>query len=157
VNHSNWSTVCKTVRPMLSVGSLSVTWCIWGGQTVGCIKMKLGMEHGGRSQPRPRVRWGPSSPTPKRGQSPNFWPICGQTCSSVDQDAAPLGMEVGLDRSDIVLDGHPPPLPKTGAEPTIFAPYLLWPNGWMNQDATWYGVGLVPGHIVLDRNPAPPK
>ena len=22
---------------------------------------------------------------------------------------------------------------------TIFGPCLLWPNGWMDQDATWYG------------------
>jgi len=21
----------------------------------------------------------------------------------------------------------------------MFGPYLLWPNGWMNQDTTWYG------------------
>jgi len=27
------------------------------------------------------------------------------------------------------------PFPK-GAQPPIFGPYLLWPNGWMNQDAT---------------------
>ena len=25
-----------------------------------------------------------------------------------------------------------------GAEPSIFGPFLLWPNGWMHQDATWY-------------------
>jgi len=31
---------------------------------------------------------------------------------------------------------RPPP---KGAKPTIFGPCLLWPNGWMDQDATWYG------------------
>jgi len=31
------------------------------------------------------------------------------------------------------------PLPK-GAETAIFGPYLSWPNGWMDQDATWYGI-----------------
>ena len=32
------------------------------------------------------------------------------------------------------------PLPKKGAQPfpSIFGPCLLWPNGWMDQDATWY-------------------
>ena len=30
-------------------------------------------------------------------------------------------------------------LPKGGAEPPIFGPRLLWPNGCMDQDATWYG------------------
>ena len=34
---------------------------------------------------------------------------------------------------------------------------LLWPNGWMDQNETWHGGGLVPGHIVLDGYPAPPK
>jgi len=33
---------------------------------------------------------------------------------------------------------------------------LLWPNGWRDQDATWYTeVGLSPGHVVLDGEPAP--
>jgi len=34
---------------------------------------------------------------------------------------------------------------------------VLWPNGWMDQDATWYGGGPDPGHIVLDWDLAPPK
>jgi len=35
---------------------------------------------------------------------------------------------------------------------------VLWPNGWMDQDATWSEVGLGPGDIVLDADPAlPPK
>jgi len=29
------------------------------------------------------------------------------------------------------------PLPKKGAKPPIFSPCLLWPNGSMDQDATW--------------------
>jgi len=34
---------------------------------------------------------------------------------------------------------------------------VLWPNGWMDQHATWYGdKGLGPGDIVLDEDPAPP-
>jgi len=32
---------------------------------------------------------------------------------------------------------------------------LLWPNGWMDQDATWYRGGPWPGDIVLDGDPAP--
>ena len=35
---------------------------------------------------------------------------------------------------------------------------VFWPNGWMDQDATRYGVGLDTGHIVLDGDPAfPPE
>ena len=32
----------------------------------------------------------------------------------------------------------------------------LWPNGWTDQDETWQQVGLGPGHIALDGDPAPP-
>ena len=52
----------------------------------------------------------------------------------------PLGMEVGLGSGDFVLDGDPAPSPKRGRSPsTIFGPFLLWLNGWMDQDATWFG------------------
>jgi len=51
----------------------------------------------------------------------------------------PLGMEVGLSPGDFVLDGDPDSLPKNGRSPQIFGPRLLWPNGYMDQDATWYG------------------
>ena len=52
-----------------------------------------------------------------------------------------LGMEVGLGTGRIVLDGDPATLPKKGAEYScpIFGPFLLWTNGWMHQDVTWYG------------------
>ena len=33
---------------------------------------------------------------------------------------------------------------------------VLWPNGWTDHDETWLQVGLGPGHIVLDADPAPP-
>ena len=84
-------TVCKSVRHMLSVRCLSCLSVIlvYCGQTVGRIKMKL-------------------------------------------------GMQVGLGPGHIVLDSDPAPPPqKGGRAPTIFRPYLLRPNGWMDQDATW--------------------
>ena len=31
---------------------------------------------------------------------------------------------------------------------------VLWPNGWMDHDATWYGGRPRPGHIVLNWDPA---
>ena len=35
---------------------------------------------------------------------------------------------------------------------------VLWPNDSMDEDVTWYGgIGLGPGHTVLDGDPAPPK
>jgi len=115
----------------------------------------------------------------------------------------PLGMEVGLGPGDCVRWG-PSSSPKGGGAPPIFGPCLLWPNGWIDQDATWHGggprsrphcarwrpssppqkggvspqfsvhfycgltalcikmplgvnLGLGPGHIVLDGDPAPPQ
>jgi len=41
-----------------------------------------------------------------------------------------LGIEVGLGPGDIVCDADPAP-PK-GAQPPIFGPCPLWPNGWMD-------------------------
>jgi len=34
---------------------------------------------------------------------------------------------------------------------------VLCPNGWMDQNETWHGGGLGPGHIVLDADPAVPQ
>jgi len=51
----------------------------------------------------------------------------------------PLGMEVGLSPGDFVLDGDTAPSSKRGGAPPIFGPRLLWQNGYMDQDATWYG------------------
>jgi len=43
--------------------------------------------------------------------------------------------------------------PKGAQSP--FGTWLLWPNSWMDQDATGTEVGLGAGHIVLDGDPAP--
>ena len=82
-------------------------------------------------RPRPKqhcVRWGPSSPSPKRGQSIQFLAhvYCGQMPAWIKMW---LGMEVGVGPGHIVLDWDPAPYPKTA---------ILWPNGWMHEDATWY-------------------
>jgi len=59
--------------------------------------------------------------------------------------------------------------PQKEAVPPVFGPCLLWPNGCMHQNTTWYGgrpytkmplgmeVGLGPGDVVLDGVAAPPK
>jgi len=52
----------------------------------------------------------------------------------------PLGMEVGLGPGDFVFDGETAIPEKGHTHPhPIFGSYLLWPNGWMDKDATWYG------------------
>jgi len=49
-------------------------------------------------------------------------------------------MEVGLGPGDFVFAGDQLLPQKKGHDPNpVFAPCLLWPNGWMDQDATWYG------------------
>jgi len=63
---------------------------------------------------------------------------CGQTAGWIK---IALGMEVGLGPSHIVLDWEPATLPKKGADPPIFGPFLLSPNGWMDQGGIWHEGG----------------
>jgi len=73
-----WATVCKTVRPMLLVRCLSVLSClvpsvlsvtfVHCGQTVGRIKMKLGMQV--RLGPGHIVLGGDPAHPPLKGHSP---------------------------------------------------------------------------------------
>jgi len=77
---------------------------------------------------------------------------CGQMAEWVKM---PLGMEIDLCPGDCVRWG--PSYPQNGAQPPIFGPCLLWPNDWMDQDATWNGGCLVPGDIVLDEVQLPQK
>jgi len=115
---------------------LSVT-LVYCGQTVRWIKMKLGMQVG-LGPDHIMLDGEPALPPPK-GHRPQFSThvCCGQTAGWIKMS---LGMEVGLDPGHILLDGDPAPLKKggTAALPQIFGPCLLWPNGWMDQDATWY-------------------
>ena len=51
---------------------------------------------------------------------------------------------------------QPPPPHKGGAAPSqIFGPLLLWPNGWMHQDATWYAGRPHPKGLCVRWDPAP--
>jgi len=70
----------------------------------------------------------------------------------------PLGREVGLRPSDILLDGDSAFLPKRGQSlPPQFSAHV-----YCGQTAGWIKmplgteVGLGPGHTVLDGDPAPP-
>jgi len=69
----------------------------------------------------------------------------------------PLGMEVGLGRGHIVLDGDPPPSPKRGTAPSPkFSAHDCGDQtaGWMKV-LLGTKVGLDPGNTVLDAVPAP--
>ena len=48
----------------------------------------------------------------------------------------PLGVEVGLDAGNIVLDGGPAPPRKGAHQPPVFGPCLSWPNGHPSQELT---------------------
>ena len=67
-----------------------------------------------------------------------------------------LGMEVGLGPGHIVVDGNQLPSPKKAAEPPIFGPFLLSPNGWMHQGATWYGDRPWPRGLCVIWGPSSP-
>jgi len=112
---------------------------VYCGQTVGWIKVKLGMQVG--LGPGHTVLDGAQLPLTQSGTAPQFsayiW--CGQMAEWIKM---PLGMEVGLGPGDFVLDGNPASSsPKRGWSPPISGPCLLWPNGWMDQDGTWHGGG----------------
>jgi len=147
------ATVCKTVRPMLSYRSgvlsvyvcLSVTLVLWpNGWTDEDKTWRAGMH-----RPCPHcVRWGPSSPLPK-GHIPLQFLVhicCGQMAGRIKM---PLGMDVDLGPGDFVLDGDP-----KGAQPhPIFGPYLLRPNGCMDQDVTWYRARSLPRQLCVRWRP----
>jgi len=78
---------------------------------------------------------GTQLPHSHKGAHPQFSAriCCGKMAAWIKMS---LGMELGLSQGDFVLDGDP----KRGRiPPPIFGPCLLWPTGWMDQDATWYG------------------
>ena len=127
---------CKTVRPMLSdrcLSVLSVT-LVYCDQTVGRIKMKLGMQVG--LGPGHIVLDGhPTLPPPKGHSSQFLAPVhCAQMAEWIKM---PLGMEVGLGPGHIVLDGYPPPPPK-GHNPQFSARVCCRQMaGWIRCHLVW--------------------
>jgi len=118
------------VCPVLSVCNVPALW------PNGCMDQDKTW-HSGR--PRLWSLWvgrGPTSPSPK-GHSPHQFSAhicCGQMAAWIKMS---LGMELGIDPGDFVLDGDPAPPPKKGGGSLqIFGPCLLWPNGWMNEAGT---------------------
>ena len=104
----------------------------------GWITMPLGMKVG--LGPGDFVLDGdPATPPPKGAEPPPQFSAhvhCGQTAGWIK---TPLGTKVSLGTGQIALDGYPAPPQKVGGATPIISPCLLRPNGWMHQDATWYG------------------
>jgi len=106
-------------------------------QAASYIKMPLGMEEG--LSPGDFLLDGDPAPSPKWGRNPQFSAhvYCVQTAAWIKMLRS---TEVGLGLRDIVLYGDPATLRKEAHHPhPSFSPFLLWPNGWMDQGATWYG------------------
>jgi len=127
---------------------------IWCGQMAGWIKMPLGREVG--LSPSDIVLDGDPARLPERGRSPQFSArvYCGETAGWIRM---PLGRQVGLSQSDIVLVGDPAPPPQNGSRAPNFRPCLLWPDCWMDQDATWRGDRSQPKRHCVRWGQAPPR
>jgi len=78
----------------------------------------------------------------------------GQTAGYIKK---PPVMDVGFSPSYFALDGDPAPPPQKGSGPPIFGPCLLWSNGWMDQDATWYGCRPRPRRHCVTWGPSSPQ
>jgi len=121
------------------------------------IKMPLGMEVG------VFVLDEDPAPPPNNGAEPPKFSAhvcCGQTAGWIK---VAVGMEVGFSFSQgvFVLDGDPAPSPKRGqspqrADPQFFGPLVVWPNGWMFQDVTWYGGSPRPKRHCVRWGPSSP-
>jgi len=125
-----WATVCKTVRPMLSNRCLS---CV---SVLSVCNVDL---------------------------------YCSQMVAWIKMA---LGTKVGFGPGHTVLDGDPAPSHGMGHSslPT-FAVYrrrqacvrikrglcLLWPNGWMDQDTTWYAGSPLPRRHYVRWGPSSPR
>ena len=153
---------CKTVRLLLSDRcNVSLSVCpvclsvtlVYRGQTVGWIKVKLGVQVG--LVPGYIVLDG-THLLLQRGTAPQFSAhiCCGQTAGWIKM---PLGMAVSFGPGDFVLDWDQASPPQKRAEP----PSKFSAHVYCGQMAGWikmpFGlkVALDPCGIVLDRDPAP--
>ena len=129
-----------------------IFYCVYCGRTARWITMALGMEVGlGTGH---IVLDGEPAPPPNRGQSPQFSAqvYCGQTAGWIKMA---LGMEVGLGPVHIVLDGDTAPFPNRGQSPQFSVHLYCSQNGWMHQDATWYGVRPQSRRLCVRWGPSP--
>jgi len=122
-------------------------------QTAGCMTMPLGMEVG--LSPGDFVFDGDPAPKSGRSPRPNFRPMS-IMAKRLDGSRWHLAWRWAFVHATLCWMGNQLPSPQKGAEPLpVCGPFLLSPNGWMNQDDIWHGGGLGPSHIVLDRDTAP--
>ena len=157
----HWATVCKTVHPTLWPLSNPVCLSVCN---VGVLWPNGWMDqdetwHTGRPRPWPHcVRWGPSSPSPKRGQSPPiFGPFLLWPNAWMPQNATWYGGRPQPRRLCVRWEPSSPSPKRGQSPPPIFGPCLLWPNGWMDHDATCYGGRPLPRWLCVWCAPSSPR
>jgi len=157
---------------------------VYCGQMLGRIKMKLGLVVVGLG-PSHIVLDGDPAPPKRSTASPNFRPmsILTKQLNWMNYDATwyegrPRPRRHCVTRPDSSLryrryinhlltylltylftylhGNRAPPPQKGGTTAPQFLDHVFCQNGWMDQDATWYGGSLGSGHSVLDGDPAPP-
>ena len=143
-----------TVHPMLSDRCLSVCLSVCD---VGVLWPNSWTDQdetwqAGRPRPWPhRVRWGPSSPSPK-GHTPA---IFGPYMLRPNGCMVSLGMELGLGPGDFVLDEDPaPPSPKMGRSPQFSVHFYCGQTAECIKMPLGMEVGLIPVDFVLDGDPS---
>jgi len=142
-------------RDLLTVWLIPSSWLGWCGQTVRRIKLNLGVQVG--LGPGHIMLDADPAHHPPKGHSHQFSAhiCCGQMAGWIK---IPIGTKVRLGQGDFVLDGEPAPPPQKRVEPQIFGLCLLWLNGWVDQDATWYGDRPLPKrHCVRWEPRSPPQ
>ena len=90
------------------------------GQTVGWIKMKLGIQVG--LGPGHIVLDGDPAPPPQRASQFSAHICCGQIAAWINMS---LGMKLGLGQGDFVLDRDHASPPQKEAEPPNFRPMFI--------------------------------
>jgi len=122
---SFWAIVCRMVHPMLSdrcLSCLSVT-LVYCGQTVGWIKMQLGMQVG-LSPGHIALDMETQLPLPKGAQPPIFGQYLLRLNGCMDQDATWYG-GMSQHRGLCVRWGPRSHSPKKGTEPPNFRPLFI--------------------------------
>jgi len=93
--------------------------------------------YGGRPRLRRNMLYGDSAPAKKGYSTPIFGTSIFAKRLYVSGYHLVRNYEVRLSLGGIVLDGDPALPPRKGNRSQFSA--NVWPNGWMDEDATWYG------------------
>ena len=128
---------------------------VYRGQTAVCIRIRLGtrvgLSLGGI------VLDGDPAPPPVMRHNTQFSANirCGQTAGWTKMPRC--GCRPRRRRLCVRWGPAPPSRKKRHSPHPIFRPCLLWLNGWMDEDATWYGSRPLPRPHCVSGDPATPR